>query len=89
MIVDKRRAGVALILLGCLLCVNSYIIINGAQGDVIVHAYPTPGEGQFWVPAAYLVQVPSYAFPQIIIGVASLTTGIILVYENLVKAKKN
>ena len=78
-----------MILLGCLLCVNSYIIINGAQGDVIVHVYPTPGEGQFWVPAAYyLVQVPSYVFPQIIIGVAALTAGIIFVYETIGKGKE-
>lgn len=80
---DKRMAGLALFLLGCLLCINSYIIVQSAQGDVLLHAYNTPGEGQFWVPIEYdLIQVPSYAFPQLIIGVAALTAGIILVYED-------
>lgn len=76
-------AGLALFLLGCLLFINSYIIVQGAQGDVMIHVHNTPGWGQFWVPIEYdLIQVPSYVFTQLIIGVAACTAGIILIYEN-------
>ncbi|MFH2111702.1 MAG: hypothetical protein ABIJ47_10645 [Candidatus Bathyarchaeota archaeon] len=49
----------------------------------MVRVCSTPAEGQFWVPVQYdLIQVPSYVFPQLIVGVAALTAGIILVYED-------
>ena len=76
-------AGLALFLLGCLLCINSYIIAQGAQGDEMHRVHNTPGWGQFWVPIEYdLIQVPSYVFTRLIIGVASFTAGITLVYED-------
>ncbi|OGD58984.1 hypothetical protein A3K78_10780 [Candidatus Bathyarchaeota archaeon RBG_13_52_12] len=79
---NKKRAGAALFLLGCVLCVNSYIIIQGAQGPVIQEVYPTPGPGQFWVPGSYvIIQVPSYVFTQLILGISTITAGIIFIYE--------
>lgn len=76
-----KRAGAFLFLLGCMLCVNSYIIIQGAQGPVIQKVYPTPGEGQFWVPGSYvIIKVPSYVFTQLILGVSAITAGIIFIY---------
>jgi len=73
---------VTLFILGCLLCVNSVIIVSGAQGEEMVRVCSTPAEGQFWVPVQYdLIQVPSYPFPQLILSVAALTAGAILVYE--------
>ena len=77
----RRLAGLTLLSLGLLLSVNSYLILEESLREATVGVHSEPTWYQFWLPHTYtLVEVPSYTFTNIYVGVASLTAGCFLVF---------
>jgi hypothetical protein len=77
----RRLAGLALLSLGLLLSVASYLMVDEALREAAVGVYSEPMWYLFWVPRTYtLVETPSYTLINLYVGAASLTAGCVLVF---------
>jgi len=77
----RKLAGLALLSLGLLLSVTSYLMVEEALREAAVGVHSEPTWFQFWLPHTYtLVEAPSYTFMNLYVGAASFTAGCLLVF---------
>ena len=79
------KLGPILILIGVIFLGSANYTVQSVDTEVGIKVFNEIQWWQFWIPRSYqIIQVPDYTLNHLIIGTASLTTGII----TTIKTKK-